>query len=266
MTSVAPPRLAAWLLRHAGPANEALAGDLLEEYGRRQSDRWYWRQVLVALAIARSRELLVLLGLLALYRIGRYVTVPGADARALGITATRGSGSMAAFDAITGGNLSWVTLFALGIAPYVTASIVIQAIALAWWGLTRRTATPWELPIVKATWAAGIALSILQATGIALYLERQSIVAVPGWAFRLSTIAIVTAGSVVLMAISDGVTRRGIGNGLFLTFLAAVLAGAPGLVAAGGLQMLTRLVVPLATVALVSHGYRRAFRSVCAQT
>lgn len=266
MKPVEPPPIATWLLRHAGPRNEALAGDLLEEHGRGRSAGWYWRQVMSAIVIGRSRELLVVLGLLAMYRIGSYLTVPGADTRGLALMGARGPGPLATFDVITGGNLSLVTLFALGIAPYVSASIVVQAAAIAWWVITRRTATPWELPIVRATWLTAMALCLVQATGIAMYLERQTyigqgipLVAAPGWAFRASTILIVTAGTAGLMWISDRITRRGVGNGLFLTFFAALLSGVPALVAAGDSQSLIRLVVPVATVALVSHGYRRAF-------
>ena len=77
MTATRPPALATWLLKHAARGNDALVGDLLEEYCRRRSDVWYWRQVLTAVALNLSRETLLVLGVVALFLIGSWFSVPG---------------------------------------------------------------------------------------------------------------------------------------------------------------------------------------------
>lgn len=270
MTQRNPPEIATWLLEHIGRKNPSLAGDLIEEYRHGRSIAWYWRQVLIAIIVTPSKAALLLVGLVALYRLGTHVPVPGANAQVLALLARRANGTtLPIYDVISGGNLSAVTVFALGITPFISASILVQIVACGWWSLTRRRATPWELPIVRWTWAIAIVLALFQAGSMAVFLERQNGVAgglqfldAAGWGFRLSTMLTLTAGSACLMWIGDRITEHHISNGMFLVFVAALLTGLPELVDSSGVSVALRhLVIPLAVVGLTSHGYQRAIQA-----
>ena len=137
-----PPAIPAWLLRRL-VSNDALVGDLTEEFRRGRSAAWYWRQVVTAIVVGRSRaygpSALAVLGLVILYRVANHLPAPGTRAEALAIVGQQvGSTTLAAYDTHTGGNLSRVTWLALGILPYVTVSIVLQSLALAWWRMKVR--------------------------------------------------------------------------------------------------------------------------------
>jgi preprotein translocase subunit SecY len=269
MRSTEPPPLATWLIEHTGRNRASLAGDLLEEYRQGQSAAWYWRQVLTTLARDVSMEALIVVGLIALYRVATLLTIPGADARTLAAFAQHSSQStFARYDVLTGRNLARVTVLALGIAPFVTASIVVQLSTLVWWMVRGRRESFWKLPIVTATWAIAIALALIQSAGVATFLERQNIAAggtlvpSPGWGFRLSAMLVITAGSAILMWIGDRITERNIGNGFFLVFFAAVVAGLLGETdLARASLVLPRVVVPLIVAGIVSSCYRRAFEN-----
>jgi preprotein translocase subunit SecY len=283
MTRTVPPVVATWLLKRVARGNEALIGDLLEEYGRRGSAVWYWRQVLTTVLVVRSKEAVLTVAVLALYVIGGRFSVPGANADRLTLMASRAAGTpFGLFSVLTGGQLSGVTIFALGIMPYVSAALIVQVIALAWRFLTGnarphrdvRVADFHDKPPVsrEITWCVAILLCITQAIGLALFLERSSainpgvaIVAYPGLMFRITTVLTLTAGTAGLMLISDQISRRGIGNGMFLVFLAGIVAGLSGTL----LPLITGQADPIAVVSytalhvtiagVVSHGYRRAF-------
>jgi len=134
MRSSEPPPFAAWLIEHTGRERTVLAGDLLEEYRRGRSARWYWKEVLATLARDVSMEALIVVGLVAIYRVAMLLTIPGADARRLALLVQESSpATFARYDGLTGGNLSTVTVLALGVVPFVTASIIVQLSALLWW-------------------------------------------------------------------------------------------------------------------------------------
>ena len=271
MRHTEPPSAATWLLKRLGRRNESLVGDLLEEYRRGRSSSWYWRQVVAAIAVGRAKAVLFALAIFAIYRIAAHIQVPGANGEALAaIGRTAGATSLWKYDLVTGGNLSRATIFALGITPYISASIVVQVTVLVWWSLTGRRGTPWQLPIVRLTWVTAIVLCLIQAAGIALFLERQThipgvlpIVFSPGWAFRVSTILTLTAGSACLMWISDELTGRRIGNGMLLIFLVALLSGLPStlMIHAATIASMAQVAGTLVMVALTSYGYRRAIES-----
>ena len=279
MTASRPPSAAAWLLEHLGGENEALAGDLLEEFRRGRSAAWYWRQVLVAIVVSQSKALWLTVGVVALYWIGHYIPISGANTDALAALARGPLGSIFKYNLFTGGNLAPVTIFALGVMPYVTASICVLALALLS-SLIRGTAArlaPWR--VRQYTWVVAMVLCMVQAYGIALFLERQAqsvaglrLVYNPGWVFRLTTVTTLTSGTAGLMWLSDYITARGSGNGMFLTVLAGVLVGLPS--AASLLSQLwrvgldssiilasARIVVGVGVVAVTSHFYRRAIQS-----
>jgi preprotein translocase subunit SecY len=237
MTPIEPPSVATWLLKHLGRRNDALAGDLLEEYRRGRSAAWYWRQVLTAIVVSRRTEALLSVGILGIYWIGHYLPILGANTSALvSLGRQRQVATFQFYDLSVGGNLAPVTMVALGIMPYVSASVLVQLLALFWRSL-RRTWTPSRRFIRRSTLVVAILLCIVQADGVALFLERQTtilggpqLVYNPGWVFRFTTVATLTSGTAALMWLSDYITDRGIGNGMFLTFMAGVLVGLPNTV------------------------------------
>ncbi len=267
MTRMRPPALATWLLRHAARGNDALVGDLLEEHRRRRSDAWYWRQVLAAFVVSLSREALLVAGIVALFLIGSRVPVPGAEADTLTLLATRAAGRpFGPLTLLAGGQLLWgVTVFGLGIMPYVSAALVVQTLALIWQFLNRNASRRRPLPVMAVTWYVAILLCAVQAVGVALFLERTSainenlrIVANPGWMFRVTTLLTLTAGTTGLMLVSDQISRRRMGNGMLLVFMAGLVAGlSRTLGQADPFALLTSAVLQMAVVAVVSRGYRR---------
>jgi len=267
MTEMRPPVLATWLLKHAARGNDALVGDLFEEHRRRRSSVWYWRQVLTAVVVSLSREALLVLGIVALFLIGSRFSVPGAHADTLTLQASRAAGKpFGLLSILTGGQLLGVTIFALGIMPYVSAALVVQAFALTWRFLIRNAKRRRDVPVVAVTWCLAILLCAAQAIGLALFLERSSainagvrIVANPGGMFRITTLFTLTAGTTSLMLISDQISKRQIGNGMFLVCAGGIFAGlSRTLGQVDPFAVLTYAALHVAVVGVVSHGYRRA--------
>jgi preprotein translocase subunit SecY len=253
----------------AARGNDALVGDLFEEHRRRRSVVWYWRQVLTAVVVNLSREALLVLGIVALFVIGSRFSVPGAHADTLTLQARRAAGTpFGPLSILTGGQPLGVTIFALSIMPYVSAALIVQAFALIWRFLNRNARRRLDVPVVAVTWCVAILLCAAQAIGLALFLERSSaiieneglrIVANPGGMFRITTLLTLTAGTTSLMLISDQISKRQIGNGMFLVFVAGIVAGLSrtlGLVDPSA--VLTYAALHVAVVGVVSHGYRRA--------
>ena len=272
MTDMRPPVLATWLLKHAARGNDALIGDLFEEHRRRRSSVWYWRQVLTAVVVNRSREALLVLGIVALFLVGSRFSVPGAHADRLTLLASRAAGTpFGPLSILTGGQLSGVTIFALGITPYVSAALIVQAFVLIWRLLNRDARRRRDVPVVAVTWCVAIFLCAAQAIGLALFLERSSainaglrIVADPGGMFRITTLLTLMAGTTSLMLISDQISKHQIGNGMFLVFVAGIIAGSAGILMplltgqVDPFAVLTYAVLHLAAVGVVSRGYHRA--------
>jgi preprotein translocase subunit SecY len=267
MTEMRPPVLATWLLKHAARGNNALVGDLFEEHRRRCSNVWYWRQVLTAVVVSLSREALLVLGIMTLFLIGSRFSVPGAHADTLTLLASRAAGApFGPLSILTGGQLLGVTIFALGIMPYVSAALVVQAFALIWRFLNRNATRRRDVPVVAVTWCLAILLCGAQAIGLALFLERSSaineglrIVVNPGAMFRITTLLTLTAGTTILMVISDQISKRQIGNGMFLVFVAGVVAGLSATLGqVDPFAVLTYAALHVAVVGVVSHRYRRA--------
>jgi preprotein translocase subunit SecY len=268
MTATRPPALATWLLTHAARGNDALVGDLFEEHRRRRSDAWYWRQVLTAVVLNFSREALLVLGIVALFLVGSRFSVPGAQADTLTLLATKAAGRpFGPLSLLTGGQLLLgASIFGLGIMPYVGAALIVQALALIWRFLNRNARRRRDVPVIAVTWCVAILLCAAQAIVVALFMERTSaineglkIVANPGWMFRTTTLLTLTAGTTSLMFISDQISRRQIGNGMFLVFVAGIVAGlSRTLGQADPFALLTYAVLQIAVVAVISRGYRRA--------
>jgi len=184
----------------------------------------------------RNRVLFTL-GLLAVYRVGHNITVPGVNLVALAEMARQLQGTMfGLYDMFSGGNLSRVTIFALGIMPYISASIILQLLTVVWPYL-ERLSKEGELgrrKITQYTRYGTILLSVVQALGIAIFLERQTkiagglpLVISPGLGFRLMTVLTLTTGTCFIMWLGEQITERGIGNGMSLIIYAGIVVGLP---------------------------------------
>ena len=272
MTEKQPPALARWLVKQAARGNEALVGDLLEEYRRGRSAVWYWRQALTIVVVGRSTAAALALGIVALYILGSYFPIPGANASVLDLVNRRAVGApFQLFNVLFGGQLSGLTVFALGIGPYISAAFLVQGAALVWRFLNRHAESWRPVPVVASTWCVALVLCAAQAVGLATFLERVSaaggglpIVDSPGWTFRFTTLVTLTASTTCLMLLSDQISKRRLGNGMLLVFGAGIVAAVPGIVGplvTGRMDpfaLLNMLVVNTAVVTVVSLGYRRA--------
>ncbi len=181
------------------------------------------------------KRVLFTLGLLAVFRLGSHVPTPGINAAQLIRFFEENRGNwLGLVDMFSGGNLAKVTVFALGIMPYISASIILQLLTVVWPYL-ERLSKEGELgrrKITQYTRYGTVLLSIVQAMGIAAVLEAQSlqgfkIVESPGWAFRLMTVLTLTTGTAFVMWLGEQITERGIGNGMSLLIFAGIVVGFP---------------------------------------
>jgi len=231
----------------------------------------------------RNRVLFTL-GMLAVYRVGHNITVPGVNMAALAELARQMASTMfGLYDMFSGGNLSRVTIFALGIMPYISASIILQLLTVVWPYL-ERLSKEGELgrrKITQYTRYGTIVLSVVQALGIAIFLERQTkiagglpLVLHPGLAFRLMTVLTLTTGTCFIMWLGEQITERGIGNGMSLIIYSGIVVGLPRAVLQTIEQMrsgqigLIRILILLVFMALVVAAIifvERAHRRVTVQ-
>ena len=189
-----------------------------------------------AVSDLRNRVLFTL-GLLGVYRLGHHITVPGVNIAALDELQRQMQSTMfGMYDMFSGQNLSRMTIFALGIMPYISASIILQLLTVVWPYL-EKLSKEGELgrrKITQYTRYGTIFLSVVQAAGIAIFLERQTnvtgglpLVFHPGLAFRLMTILTLTTGTCFVMWLGEQITERGIGNGMSLIIYAGIVVGLP---------------------------------------
>src|SRR6187397_1963995 len=184
----------------------------------------------------RNRVLFTL-GMLAVYRIGNHVVVPGVNSQAIALMAEQARNTMfGLYDMFSGQNLSKMTIFALGIMPYISASIILQLLTVVWPYL-ERISKEGELgrrKITQYTRYGTILLSVVQSLGIAIWLERSTQVAgglplvySPGWGFRLMTVLTLTTGTTLIMWLGEQITERGIGKGMSLIIYAGIVVNGP---------------------------------------
>src|SRR5512147_166625 len=177
------------------------------------------------------RRVLFTLAMLAVYRIGGHLPTPGIDTKVLENLFNQQRGTMLGFiDLFSGGFLRRMTIFALGIMPYITASIILQLLTVVYEPLARlqKEGELGRKKITQWTRYLTFVLSALQSTAIALTLERQAgVVLHPGWGFRLMTILTLTTGSVFIMWLGEQITERGVGNGMSLLIFAGIVVGLP---------------------------------------
>ncbi|HLC43320.1 MAG TPA: preprotein translocase subunit SecY, partial [Methylomirabilota bacterium] len=169
-----------------------------------------------------KRRLLITFGLLAAYRVGAHVPTPGIDGHALSQFFDQFASTLLGMvDLFSGGNLRRLTVFALGIMPYISASIILQLLTVVIPALERlaKEGEAGRKKITQYTRYGTIVLSAVQAAGIAIGLEGMrspggvAIVPSPGWGFRLLTIITLTAGTALIMWLGEQISEKGIGNG-----------------------------------------------------
>lgn len=174
--------------------------------------------------------------LLAVYRIGAHIPTPGIDAYALSEFFKGTAGTILGFfDMFSGGAFSRLTIFALGIMPYISASIILQllTVVIPYLEKLKKEGEQGQKRITQYTRYGTVVLSCIQALGISFGLEAMKspigapVVSEPGWAFRLMTVLTLTSGTAFIMWLGEQITERGIGNGISLIIFSGIVAGIP---------------------------------------
>src|SRR5436305_4088073 len=221
-----------------------------------------------------KKRLLFLLGALVVFRIGAHIPVPGIGPNVLaGFFQNNQGGMLGMFNMFSGGALRRFTIFALGIMPYISASIVMQLMRAVCPQLDqlRKEGESGRRKITQYTRYGTVFLALFQSTGISIMLESQpNLVLDPGLMFRITTVTTLVTGTMFLMWLGEQITERGLGNGISIIIFAGVAAGLPQAVAGtlelvrtGSMHPLTALgiaaVVVLVTafVCFVERGQRK---------
>ena len=183
-----------------------------------------------------KRRILMSLLLLAVYRIGVHVPTPGIDASALAAFFAQAKGTLFGFiDMFSGGAFERLSVFALGIMPYISSSIILQLLTVVVPHLERlsKEGEAGRKKITQYTRYGTVILSMIQGFGISVGLERmagpagEAVVLDPGWSFRMMTMISLTAGTAFIMWLGEQITERGIGNGISLIIFAGIVARMP---------------------------------------
>jgi preprotein translocase subunit SecY len=176
------------------------------------------------------RRVLFTLAILAVYRLGSHIPTPGVNGHQLELMFNQQSGSaLGLMDLFGGGNLRRMTVFALGIMPYITASIIFQLLTVVYEPLARiqKEGELGRRKITQWTRYMTVVLGALQSIGIAAILTKQGLVLHPGIGFSLMTVLTLTTGTAFIMWLGEQITDRGIGNGMSLLIFAGIVAGLP---------------------------------------
>jgi len=225
-----------------------------------------------------KRRVLFTCALLIVYRIGAHIPTPGIDAHALAqFFQTQAGNLLGFFDLFSGGALRRLSVFALGIMPYISASIILQLLAVVVPALERlqKEGEQGRKKITQYTRFGTVGLAGIQGFGIAIGLESMQIrgamvVPSPGWGFRLMTTITLTAGTIFLMWLGEQISERGIGNGISLLIFAGIIVRLPEAIVASWtlitqgemnplvfLLLLAVMVAVVAGVILMTLGQRR---------
>jgi preprotein translocase subunit SecY len=207
------------------------------------------------------KKLLITFALLVVYRIGTHVPVPGINSEALALFFSRQSGNLLGFfDMFTGGALSRLTVFGLGIMPYISAAIILELLTVVSPKLMelKKQGTEGRQKITNYTRYGTVLISMIQGMGIAIGLEAMrapdgsAVVLFPGWPFRMITTITLVTGTVFLMWLGEKITEKGIGNGISLIIFAGIVASLPtaiintyNLFRSGEIQLITLIGVIL---------------------
>ena len=188
------------------------------------------------------RRLVFLLLALVVYRVGAHIPVPGIDPVQLQqLFKGQQGGILSLFNMFSGGALSRFTVFALGIMPYISASIIMQLLGyvLPAFEQLKKEGEAGRRKMTQYTRFGALGLALFQSLGIAVALEASAgLVINPGFGFRMTAVVSLTAGTIFLMWLGEQITERGLGNGISILIFAGIAAGLPGSV--GGLLELVR--------------------------
>ena len=199
----------------------------------------------------RSRLIFLLLALVV-YRIGAHIPVPGIDSNQLQQLFSQQGGILNLFNMFSGGALERFTVFALGIMPYISASIIMQLLTyvVPTFEQLKKEGEAGRRKITQYTRYGTLGLAIFQSMGIAVALESSpGLVLAPGFGFRMTAVVSLTAGTMFLMWLGEQITERGLGNGISILIFAGIAAGLPS--AMGGLLELVRTGAMSILIALV---------------
>lgn len=207
------------------------------------------------------RRILFSLSILAIYRVGVFITVPGVDRSVMQQVVANQSGLLGMINMFSGGALAQLSIFALGIMPYISASIIMQLMGMVSKNVEelKKEGEAGRRKLEQWTRYGTIGLSCFQSFTLATWLEGLNsdmgaarfvdVVSAPGWGFRLMTVLTLTTGTALIMWMGEQATERGIGNGISLIIFASIVSGIPtGVVNyfaanSGDIQPLTLLVV-----------------------
>ncbi len=214
-------------------------------------------------------RILFTFGMLAVYRIGIFVPTPGIDTQALGAffdAQAKGGSLLGLIDMFTGGALSQFSVFALGIMPYISASIIFSLLTVVIPHLERlsKEGDAGRKKITQYTRYATVGLSIIQGMGIAFGLENMKspigdlVVPTPGWGFRIMAVLTLTAGTAFLMWLGERISENGIGNGISMIIFAGIVARFPSaifntaqLMRTGEMSIFKMLIIGVIMIAVV---------------
>lgn len=210
-----------------------------------------------------KKRLLFLLGALVVFRIGAHIPVPGIDPAVLAdLFKGQQGGILGMFNMFSGGALSRFTIFALGIMPYISASIIMQLMSTVSPQLEalRKEGEAGRRKITQYTRYGTVFLALFQATGISIALESQpGLVIDPGLMFRVTCITTLVTGTMFIMWLGEQITERGLGNGISIIIFAGIAAGLPSaiagtleLVRTGAMHPLTSLLIALSVAAVTA--------------
>jgi preprotein translocase subunit SecY len=184
------------------------------------------------------QRIFFVIGALIVYRLGSFIPVPGVNPDAMAALIGQSGGLLDMFNMFSGGSLGRLSVFALGVVPYISASIVVQMMGSVIPSLQalRKEGQSGQRQLTTYTRFGTVGLSAFQAFGIAVALMKQTstvgpVVYMPGFGFILSSVVGLTAGSMFLMWLGEQMTERGIGNGISLLIFAGIVAGLPNAVA-----------------------------------
>jgi preprotein translocase subunit SecY len=227
-----------------------------------------------------KKKILWTLLLLAVYRIGVHVPVPGIDSRALADFFESAKNTLfGLFDMFSGGGLRNLSIFALGIMPYISASIILQLLAVVspeLAKLSKEEGAAGRKKITQYTRYGTVLIAAVQGFSIAVGLESMTspggapVVIMPGWGFRLMTMVTLCAGTIFIMWLGERLTEKGVGNGISMIIFAGIIAGLPRavinsfqLIKTGELNLLLVLILAagmvatLAAIVFCERGQRR---------
>jgi len=210
-----------------------------------------------------KNKILFTLLALAVYRFGAHVPTAGVNLPALETLAGQFQGTLfGIYDMFTGGALARATVFALGIMPYISASIIFQVLGATFPAIEKlqKEGEEGRRKITQWTRYSTVFLCIMQAYGYSIFLESQpGVVVAPGWPFRIVTVLLLTAGGVFVMWLGEQITERGIGNGMSLLIFFSILQGFPAAVfntielwQAGGISLFKLALLVLVLIAITA--------------